>query len=265
MSKLRYLLIITACLLPLGLVQAHGDDQAAGEHAQETNEQHHDMDASSDDHDHAAVPGEAQANIIESEGLAYLVEPLIDVSKRMKIAISIAAEGEPLAVTSGFIIISPSGKVTAVTSQESSTVEIDVGQFEEGRWFITGAVGSRRVAFELAAYRQMTDLDSEVLAVFTPAPRSDGDNSEVFVYAFHDGENIHKLFTVKLLADHPAVAAGEEIQLIHTHFEERYNSEGFTPMANHGRVSFPVADSWDFEVTISGGLTETADFRVAAP
>ncbi len=266
-------LVFTFCLATAQEESKHeGEMQHQGEMQHEEGMEHEHEEGMEHQHEgeeHAEIHGAMPANTVMSGDVAFLIEPLIDISGQTKLAITLSENGKPVVSTAGFIIISPKGNVTSV-STSSGTALADLGMFESGEYFVTGAVmgrdGLHRTSFTLLADRKVTELDTDVMSVLAPAPKSENSGRvEAFVYAFSGGEIVHRLFTVSAAPAGEHLHAEDGATLVHEHFKEVYTTDTFAPAANRTTLSLDELGSWNILVTISGGFTESATFEVEVP
>lgn len=238
MHRIRTAILLTA-LLALNAALAHGH--------------HH-------DHYHHADATSPRANLVQVGDVAFLVEPLIDVSGAMKLAVSMTQAGEAFVHLGRFAVTTPSG-ATFEGETDGAVALIELGEFDEGTYHVVGSVGPYQLETSFSTYRQTSALGAELILVLAPSA-SDHYPSEAFVYGFEDSENIHRLFTLTLSGPD---TQHEPVNLVHTHFREVFNAEGFTPMANHTAVSFGSSGEWTLEVTIHGSVPDEAIFTVSVP
>lgn len=192
-----------------------------------------------------------------SNGVAVL-EPLLDISGVFKLALYAQEEAYlQLSVTS------PSG-VEKLLNIQSDVAVFDLDSFEEGVWKILAMVGSDWIETEILALKQLSDFDSEIVLFLTPKPNiTQVNQTEAFVYAFADGENLHKRYVLKHNMQGASISIDDTgIELVHNHFMDRYNTEGFIPKANNATINFPQSGIWNVDVTLMGGFNETATFQV---
>ena len=230
--------ILLAALFSLGTALAHGS-AGHGHHA------------------HAAGEG---ANVVHADGVAFLVEPLIDIGGAMKLAVTMTRDGEAFAHPGRFAVTTPSGGFHE-SATDGAVALVELGEFEEGTYHVVGTVGPHHLETTFTTYRQTTELGAEMILVLAPSA-CDRHPSEAFVYAFEDGENVHRLFTITLAGAH---THHEPVTLVHTHFREAFNAESFQPMTNHAAVSFGRAGDWTLEVAIHGGMPDHAAFTLHVP
>lgn len=229
---------LLAALLTLSMALAHGS-------------------AAHDRHGHAAG---TSANLVHADGVAFLVEPLIALGGAMKLAVTMTRDGEAFAHSGRFAVTTPSGAFHEGET-DGAVALIELGDVDEGTYHVVGTLGPHHLETSFTTYRQTTAMGAEMILVLAPSA-CDRHPSEAFVYAFEDGENIHRLFTITLAGAH---THHEPVTLVHTHFREAFNAESFQPMANHTTVSFGRAGDWTLEVAIHGGMPDHATFTVRVP
>ncbi len=233
----------------------HHDDE--GHDSREEDHSHDHDESGAYNHMEIAATG---ANVFQLGNSVVMLEPLLDVSGLFKLALNTT---EPTYIQ--LSVTSPSG-VEKLMTIESNQAVFKLGAFEEGIWEVLATVGEEGEWLEttILAQKQKSDFDSEVVLFLTPTPNLVyGGNTEIFVYGFADGENLHRRFVIERNMQGVTTAIdGISIDLPHNHFMDIYNSEGFTPMTNNTSIDFSLPGLWDIIVTIIGGFSETATFQI---
>lgn len=210
-------------------------------------------------HGHKHDLAQETANVMRLGDATLLLEPLIDSSGTMKLAVTATPHSGPFGVE----VSTPNALVYAAEA-EGATALVSLGSFQEGRFLVTANAGPHVTETAFTTQRRQGDLGSEIILVLVPeaCPTT---ASEALVYAFEGGgDNIHRLFTMALERSDD-VAPREEIALVHTHFREAFNTADFLPMANQAPLSFGAPGEWTINVLIHGGLPERASFAVVVP
>ncbi len=261
----------------------HSADHYDDHHEMEHEEEHHDMmepehydeeHKHEEEHDHSHDEGDSHnhdhmemaatgANVFQVGERMIMLEPLLDISGLFKLALS-TAESAYIQMS----VTSPSG-TERFMAIESNRAVFELGSFEEGIWKVLATVGEEGDWLETAilAQKQKSDFDSEVVLFLTPAPNlAYGGRTEVFVYGFANGDNLHKRFVLERNMQGVMTSLdGVNIDLPHNHFMDIYNEEGFTPMANNASIDFSLPGWWNILITIMGGFSETATFQIEVP
>lgn len=204
-------------------------------------------------HDHAG------ANRIIIGEMALAIEPLLVADGTFKLALTVTEHAHhdhdhDKAVT----VTLPDGRsIEAEFDGELALIEL--GEVQTGTYQLSGTLGHDQLSASFTVLRAEGDLGTEVTAVLAPTPSAQRDEVEVFIYAFEDGEALHRAMT--LVLEHGEASAS--YPLSHTHFSDRYLSAGFEPIAEQASVRFDAAGAWRMTLTISGPLPETASFEVA--
>lgn len=251
---------ILATALALGAAFAQHDHGGTVAEPAGTTDEHagHDMGAM-DGAAMASMPG----NLIAVGPLLLELEPLLDVSGAFRMAVSTLTEEGPVETAFDLTITNPEGADLHLHGDHSLIVA-ELGQLQEGVWTIGGTIDGVPVQRSLSIVRSRTELDTDVVAIFTPTPTIEqGGISELFLYAISEGENIHSRFVLEASPAADDMAMGDGVDLIHDHFMDVYNSDGFTPMTNTVTLTFDTAGLWNFQLTIMGGFAQTADFDLA--
>ena len=212
-----------------------------------------------DSHDHGDMEVAASGgNVFQLGDRTFVLEPLLDISGLFKLALR-----TPEAAYIQLSVTSPSGVEKLMTIQ-SDTAVFELGEFEEGLWHILAGVGDYWLETSILAQKQTSDFDSEVVLFLTPAPDvARGGKTEAFVYGFGDGDNLHKRFTMQTSMQGMAESMeSADVDLVHNHFMDMYNSEDFTPMANTASLDLSLPGLWNVVVNIIGGFSETATFKI---
>ena len=214
--------------------------ESMGEHMEEEGHDH--ADHVDDAHDHAEHMGTASLardfHLLELGEQQVAVIPLI-ANGRLQLAVE--AEGE---ISVG--VSAPDG-----TMVEGSN-PLDLGGLQAGTYGITIEQGEHQVASNIALY-QLVENDIDLWLGFSPAPSmSSRGQSELFLYAFEQGEAIHKDITVNYVMEGMVHADDDLMTLLrHEHFEDAYNSEDFMPMANRASIAFAMLGEWQFSVMVA--------------
>ncbi|MEZ4631927.1 MAG: metallo-mystery pair system four-Cys motif protein [Deinococcales bacterium] len=159
-------------------------------------------------------------------------------------------------------VISPSGESLDLESL-GSQFSLDLGQIEVGHYLLSIAMGDITNHSAISVYQGKTEVETEVYAILAPSPSLDGQGlAELFVYAFADGDNVHKPYQVKHYMEGMVHASDEEIlELTHEHFDD-FRTEDFKPAGNRAPLSLPMVGTWKLDVSIIASAIEDISFDV---
>jgi hypothetical protein len=222
----------------------HGhDEHSHGEHGHDEHSHH--------SHDHQA------ANSIMLGDMELMLEPLLVADGSMKLALTVTEHAHH---------DHDHDKDISITLPDGSSLElhlhgdmalIELGTVQAGRYQLSGTLGHDDLDSGFTVIKTEGDLGTEVIAIITPDLHQDH-ASEVFIYAFADGEALHRAMMLEFAHNDHKV----NLDLKHTHFSDTYFSADFEPMAEQVSVSLDHSGEWTATLTIMGGLPETASFQV---
>jgi hypothetical protein len=161
------------------------------------------------------------------------------------------------------VITAPDGSSYPATTETGSVV-VETGKFMEGVYSVSGSLANESFTSKMSVYSALSDLDNQVIVLFAPSPSlSTKGLTQAFVYAFSEGEAIHRGMSIKrTMTGMTHMSDDEEVSLGHEHFNDKYNMENFEPMANVAPISFAMAGTWEFTVNLLGSLPESAVFSI---
>ncbi len=223
----------------------------------------HDHDDSNNmaDHDHnmaAMAEQMGDANILTVGNNTLRLEPIVS-NKQLYLGLNFSQMemGEI-----DFMITSPNAKEHK-TLKLSNVNLLELGQVQTGIWRFAGKLHEEEINFSISVAHQETEY-SDVYLILAPSPSLSGaGKSEAFVYAFKDAASVHSSLNIKRnmpgmqhSSDH------DELAMLHSHFENRYNNILADAMANQSPISFMMVGNWEVEVNIAGETSESILFTI---
>jgi hypothetical protein len=223
-----------------------------GRHQHSHNQDH----AHGHDHGHHHVP--QGANIIRLDDMELTLEPLLIADGTLKLALTVTDHSHhDHDHDKDITVVLPDGSSVAA-HVHGTLAMVELGTVQVGTYRLAGRLGHDDVATGFTVMQAEGDLGTDVTLVLAPTPDHQTSEVEAFVYAFEDGEAIHRQVVLEL-------AQGSQTatyDLSHTHFSDSYITDDFEPMAEQATITFPAAGEWLASLTIVGGLPETATFTV---
>lgn len=226
-----------------------------------------DMDHGEHGVDDAALeemPAENAANTVMLGDQSVLIEPL--VTPNGDFTLGLRAE-DMLTGDLALNATTPGGaSVASAGVNELGTALLEFGQAENGVYRVSGSYDGADFAFPVSLYTQDEDAeDIEAYLILAPSPTLDNRGmSEVFAYAFEDGESLHNAFSLSYSMEGMQHSSDDDqISLSHTHFDQAYDSVlGETPMSNQTSLGLPMVGTWQVELELSGDEEEILIFNV---
>lgn len=224
---------------------AHSHDSAHGHsHSRGHSHDHH--------HDHHV------ANTVTVGDMELTLEPLLVADGTLKLAMTVTDHSHH---------DHDHDKDITVTHPDGSSINahihgnmaiVELGTVQAGNYQLTGTLGHDALNASFTVMRTEGDLGTDITLVLTPSPNHHTNVVEAFVYAFENGEAIHRQVVLELAQGSQTAT----FDLSHTHFSDSYITDDFEPMAEQAAITFPTAGEWLVSLIILGGLPETATFTV---
>ena len=173
----------------------------------------------------------------------------------------VAASGFDLSATD------PQGETQTLSATvvNDTLATVTLPTFAPGVWRVEGTLSGQAVSFPLALYRQTTPEGTDFYLALAPAPSlSTRGLTEVYAYAFEDGEFVHGAYTLQYAMSGMTHSTDDAVvDLEHTHFENSLEEAGIEGSANHAPLSFAMAGTWSVDVAVTHeGDTRQATFDV---
>jgi hypothetical protein len=233
------------------------------EAAHNHDEQGHSKDSHDSTHGHSHDHGDSHnqhhgANTVSVGEIELTLEPLLVADGTLKLALTVtdhAHHDHDHVHDKDIAVTLPDGS-SVDAHMRSNMALIALGTVQAGNYQLTGTLGHDTLNASFTVMQAEGDLGTDITLVLTPSPDHHTNVVEAFVYAFENGEAIHRQV---VLAQGSQTAT---FDLSHTHFSDSYITDDFEPMAEQATVTFPTAGEWLVSLTIMGGLPETATFAV---
>ena len=234
----------------------------------------HDHDAHDhDDHDMTGGAGEEGAtqmlNTVAVGNYLMSIDPLVTPEGvTLGLTLDTGVEDAPVAA-SGFDLSAtdPQGETQALSATvvNDTLATVTLPNFAPGVWRVEGTLSGQAVSFPLALYQQTTPEGTDFYLALAPAPSlSTRGLTEVYAYAFEDGEFVHGAYTLQYAMSGMTHSTDDAVvDLEHAHFDNSLKEAGIEGSANHAPLSFAMAGAWSVDVAVTHeGDTHQATFDV---
>ncbi len=263
-----YALTLSLTLSAAAQTGGNDHDHTAMSGGQEEHETH-DHDAHDHNDDMTGGVGEEGAtqmlNTVAVGNYLMSIDPLVTPeSVTLGLTLDTGVEDAPV-VASGFDLSAtdPQGETQALSATvvNDTLATVTLPNFAPGVWRIEGTLSGQAVSFPLALYQQTTPEGTDFYLALAPAPSlSTRGLTEVYAYAFEDGEFVHGAYTLQYAMSGMTHSTDDAVvDLEHTHFDNSLNEAGIEGSANHAPLSFAMAGAWSVDVAV----THEGDIRQA--
>jgi len=248
--------------------ESHNDDSADHEHTTDDSDKeghdhnahdHSETDDAHEGHDKSETDMSAVNTVMLGEQSVF-IEPLITIDGDFTLGLRpenmMMGDLELMATT-------PGGEMIMADTGMNMTL-LELGQAEAGVYRISGSYNGSDISFPVSVYQQVQD-NVEAYLILSPSPTLENRGmTEVFAYAFENGESIHDAFMVnRSMAGMQHSTDNDQVELAHTHFDDVYDATlGETPMSNQTALGFSMVGTWQVDLMIMGDTAKTISFYV---
>lgn len=228
-------IIIAMLMLSLAFAHNHQDTQDAQNH---------------DTHDNHSAPADdsTPANRVGTDAFGFIIEPLILDPNSADGGISFYLEPQDDYDSFRCSVRAPSGEEVSSSSQDKQPCFISFeGQaVASGRYSIRISNAHHTIMSAVVVHHQQADDGMDIYSAFVPAPSlASRGKSDAFIYAIHEGKNVHDNMSINYLMEGMQHSTDDEhFVLEHQHLDDTF-------MTNRATLSFPMLGAWLTTVTVN--------------